>query len=68
MRIIIKKGGYSSMKGYKIFLCALCAVVMIVAVITAITIFRNEIKDFFVEIKDKIDIRRNGEFADYADM
>ena len=59
------------MKVNKLLLCAVCAFVTVVAAITAIVIFRNEIAEFFVEIKDKIDInrfRRNGEYADYADM
>ena len=59
------------MKGSKILVYAICAIVTVAAVVTAIVIFRNQIADFFVEIKDKIDIkklRRNGEFADYADM
>ena len=59
------------MKGYKLILCAVCAFVTVVAAITAIVIFRNEIVDFFADIKEKVDIkkfRRNGEYADYADM
>ena len=59
------------MKGNKLLLCAICAFVTVVAAITAIIIFRNEIAEFFVDVKDKIDIkkfRRNGEYADYADM
>ena len=59
------------MKGYKLILCAVCAFVTVVAAVTAIVIFRNEIVDFFADIKEKVDIkkfRRNGEYADYADM
>ena len=59
------------MKGNKLLLCAICAFVTVVAAITAIIIFRNEIAEFFVDVKEKIDIsklRRNGEYADYADM
>ena len=60
------------MKGYKLVLCALCAFVTVVAAITAIIVFRNEIADFFVVVKDKIDDKKwfgkNGEFADYADV
>ena len=59
------------MKGNKLLLCAICAFITIAAAITAIIVFRNEIADLFVEIKDKVDIkkiRRNGEYADYADM
>ena len=59
------------MNGNKLLLCAICAFVTIVAAITAIVIFRNEITEFFMDVKDKIDIkkfRNNGEYADYADM
>ena len=59
------------MKGHKLILCAVCVFVTIVAAITAIVIFRNEIAEFFVDIKSKIDEKKlwhNGEFADYADM
>ena len=59
------------MDGKKLLLCAMCAFVTVVAAITAIIIFRNEIAEFFVDVKDRIDIkrfRRNGEYADYADM
>ena len=59
------------MQGTKLLLCAICAFVTVVAAITAIVIFRNEIAYFFMDIKDKIEekrFRRNGEFADYADM
>ena len=52
-------------------LCAVCVFVTVIAAITAIIIFRNEIAEFFVDVKDKIDLnkfRRNGEYADYADM
>ena len=59
------------MKCNKLLLCAICAFVTVVAAVTAIIIFRNEIAELFVEIKEKIDInrfRRNGEYADYADM
>ena len=59
------------MKGNKLLLCAICAFVTVVAAITAFFIFRNEIAEFFVDIKEKIDFKRfkrNGEYADYADM
>ena len=59
------------MKGYKLILCAVCAFVTVVAAVTAIVIFRNEIIEFFADIKEKVDfkkLRRNGEYADYADM
>ena len=59
------------MNGNKLLLCAICAFVTVVAAVTAIIIFRNEIAEFFVDVKERIDIsklRRNGEYADYADM
>ena len=59
------------MDGKKLLLCAVCAFITVAAAITAIIIFRNEIIEFFAEVKDKVDIkrfRRNGEYADYADM
>jgi len=59
------------MKGKTLLLCAIFAFIAIVAGITAFILFRNEIVDFFVDVKDKVDLkkfRRNGEYADYADM
>ena len=59
------------MKGHKLILCAICVVVTIIAAITAIVIFRNEIAEFFVDVKGKFDekrIQHNGEYADYADI
>ena len=59
------------MKCNKLLLCAVCAFVTVIAAITAIVIFRNEIAEFFVDVKERIDLnrfRRNGEYADYADM
>ena len=59
------------MKGTKLLLCAVCAFVTVVAAITAIIIFRNEIAEFFIDVKEKIEInkfRRNDEYADYADI
>ena len=59
------------MKGNKIILCAACAFVTVAAAVAAIIIFRNDIADFFVEVKERIDLnrfRRDGEYADYADV
>jgi len=59
------------MNGKKILLSAICAFVAVAAAVTAIFVFRNEIIEFFVEIKEKIDAKRfriNGEYADYADL
>ena len=60
-----------NMKGSKVILCAVCAFVTVAAAVTAIFIFRNEIAYFLADIKDKIDekrFRRNGEYADFADV
>ena len=60
------------MKGSKIILSTICVLVTIAAAITAILIFRNEIAFFLAEAKEKIDekkwFKRNGEYADYADV
>ena len=59
------------MRSKRLILTAACAFVTVVAAVTAIVIFRNEIAEFFVVIKDRVDInrfRRNGEYADYAEM
>jgi len=42
----------------------------IAAAITAVYVFRNEIADFFVEVKARIDEKRmhDGEYADYDDI
>ena len=59
------------MRCTKLLLCAICTFMTIIAAVTAIVIFRNEIAFFFVEMKDRIDekrLRRNGEYADYADI
>jgi len=59
------------MKGFKLVLCVVCTLVAIAAAITAIVIFKNQIMEFFVDVKSRIDekkLQSNGEFADYADM
>jgi len=59
------------MKDHKLLFYAICGFVMIAAAVTAVYIFRNEIADFFVDIKARIDekrLRRNGEYTDYADI
>ncbi|MDR2569694.1 MAG: hypothetical protein LBD23_05275 [Oscillospiraceae bacterium] len=43
------------MKGNKLVFAAIAAFVFIAAAVTAIYIFRNEIADFFVDIKARID-------------
>jgi len=43
------------MKGSKLVFAAVAAFVFIAAAVTAIYFFRNEIADFFVDIKSRID-------------
>ena len=55
------------MKGNKLVLACISAVVFIAAAVVAIYIFRNEIADFFVDIKARIDeklLDRNGEYVE----
>ena len=56
------------MKSNKLVFAAIAAVVFIAAAVTAIYIFRNEIADFFVDIKARIDekllSRDNGEYVE----
>ena len=59
------------MKGNKILIYAICGFVAVAAAVTAVYIFRNEIADFFVDIKARIDekrLARDGEFADFEDV
>ena len=59
------------MKGCKLIICAVAAGVALIAAVTAIIIFRNEIIDFVVGLKDSIEDKhfsRRTEYADYADM
>jgi len=64
----IKQKGVIRMKNNnKIVFAAIAAVVFVAAAATAIYVFRNEIADFFVDIKARIDeklLSRNGEFVD----
>jgi len=57
------------MKGNKLVIPAIAAIVFIAAAVTAIYIFRNEIADFLVDIKARIDekiLKRNdgGEYVE----
>ena len=55
------------MKGNKLAFAAIAAFVFIAAAVVAIYIFRNEIADFFVDIKARIDekiLHRNGEYVE----
>ena len=59
------------MNGNKVLLFAVCGFLAVAAAITAIYLFRNEIADFFVDIKARIDekmMRREGEYAVYEDV
>jgi len=58
------------MKGSKLIFFAVAAFVFIAAAVVAIYVFRNEIADFFVDIKARIDekiLHRGAEYGDYAD-
>ena len=58
------------MKGTKLILSVICVIVALAAAVSAIIIFKNEIACFIADIKLKLDekrLRRNGEYADYAD-
>jgi len=57
------------MKGNKLIVVAIAAVVFIAAAAATIYIFRNEIADFFVDIKSRIDekilkVQSNGEYVE----
>ena len=59
------------MKCNKVAIYAVCGFVAVAAAIAAIYVFRNEIADFFVDIKARIDEKRlgiAGEYADYEDV
>jgi len=54
-------------KNNKVTIAIIAAVVFVAAAATAIYVFRNEIADFFVDIKARIDeklLNRNGEYID----
>jgi len=52
----------------KILVYAICGFVAVAAAVTAIYLFRNEIADFFVDIKARIDEKRlSGGGGEYAD-
>ena len=66
-----KNEGVVYMKGNKFLVYAICGFVTVAAAVTAIYLFRNEIADFFVDIKARIDekrLHRDGEYADYEDV
>jgi len=50
---------------------AICGFVAVAAAVAAVYVFRNEIADFFVDVKARIEerkLRRSGEYSDYADL
>ena len=57
------------MKGNRLIFYAIASFVFIAGAVVAIYIFRNEIADFFVDIKSRIDekLLNRGECCDYAD-
>jgi len=69
-----QNGGMIDMKcenSSKVLIYAICGFVAVAAAVTAIYLFRNEIADFFVDIKARIDekrLTRDAEFADYEDV
>lgn len=61
------------MKDFKWIFWAIAAVLALAAAITAIVIFRNEIVDLCVDIKEKLQEKKSAffahqEFADYDDV
>jgi len=59
------------MKGLKLVICIVCAFVAIAAVVAAIIMYRNQIAEFVIDVRSKIDekkLKSNGEFEDYADV
>jgi len=57
------------MKGSKLLFAAIGAFVFIAGAVVAIYVFRNEIADFFVDIKARIDekilqVQGNGEYVE----
>jgi len=55
------------MKDNKILIYAICGFVAVAAAVTAVYLFRNEIADFFVDIKARIDEKRLSARGEYAD-
>ncbi|MCL2662860.1 MAG: hypothetical protein FWE83_05945 [Oscillospiraceae bacterium] len=55
------------MKSNKFIFAAIAAVVFIAAAVAAIYIFRNEIADFFVDIKARIDEKLMGANDEYVE-
>lgn len=59
------------MKCNKLMIYAICGFVAVAAAVAAVYVFRNEIADFFVDVKARIEerkLRRSGEYSDYADL
>jgi hypothetical protein len=59
------------MRGNKLVIWVVCATIAVLAAAAAIYVFRNEIADCCSELRNKIDkkrLRRDGEYADFADL
>ena len=61
------------MKANKIIFYAIAAFVVVAAAVAAVVMFKDQIADFFVEVKDKIESKKSlifriDETEDYADM
>jgi hypothetical protein len=59
------------MRTHKLLITAIGCGIALIAAVTAIIIFKNEIIDFFIGLKDTIEDKRfsrRTEYADYADM
>jgi len=67
MNRLINEKERIGMRGNKLIFAAIAAFVFIAAAVTAIYIFRNEIADFFVDIKARIDekILNRGDDSEY---
>ena len=55
------------MKGNKLIFAAVAAFVFIAAAVAAVYLFRNEIADFFVDVKARIDeklLQNNSEYVE----
>jgi len=63
----ITKKGEVGMKNNKLIFAAIAAFVFIAAAVTAVYIFRNEIADFFVDIKARIDEKLLGGNGEYVE-
>jgi hypothetical protein len=61
------------MRAYKVIFCAVAAIVTIAAAVSVIIIFREEITNFFFDVRDKLLLKKDAvihadEYTDYADV